>query len=234
MLSPTKKLTKKEIKEDALFAAFDRWTIFYTVNKKYINYALTGVAVLVVGMFIYTNNHRANEEKAAVELAKVFNIYDGGATNNAQYQIAVDGRPEQGIMGLKAIVENYGGTNSGGLARFYLANAYFYLGNQAEALNQFERFDGDNHLLHASALAGAANCYEIKSEYGKAASMYEKAARMAEKNMAAAEYMSSAARCFGLSGEKERAISLLKQLKKDFPTSPAAREVDRYVSQLSA
>lgn len=234
MLNPRKKLSKKEIKEDTLLTAYVKSTSFYYENKKYLNYALTALVVIIVGTFIYINNRRANEEKAAIELAKVIGIYDASATNRSQYQVAIDGRPEQGVMGLKTIVENYGGTNSGELARFYLANSYYYLGRYDEALAQFESFDNKSKVLVASALAGAASCYEARKEYDKAGSRYEKAAATIEDSNTAPEYLIASARCYGLAGEKEKAIGLCKQLKKKFPTSPAAREVDRYIAQFSA
>src|SRR6266571_312785 len=123
MLKPKKKISRKEIKKDALITAYEQVTLYYDENKKYVSYALTGVVIVVVAILVYLNNRRANNEKAAVELGKVFAIYDGAVTNSQQYKVAIEGQPERGIMGLKAIVENYGGSESGQLARFYLANA---------------------------------------------------------------------------------------------------------------
>ena len=185
-------------------------------------------------VFIYLNNKRTNDEKAATEIGKVLNIYDAGATDSRQYPIAINGLPERGVMGLKAIVENYGGTGSGELARFYLANAYFNLHQYDEALRHFESFSGDGDLLRASAEAGAAACYEVKGSYSRAAEKYEKAANRISNAAQTPDYLNAAARCFGSSGEKEKAIALLKRLKKEFPTSTAARDADRYIALFSA
>src|SRR5712692_6344488 len=168
MLTPKKKLSRKEIKEDELLKVYAKASAFYYANKRHVSYASTGLVVVIVAALIFFNNRRANNEKAATELGKVFTLYDAAANNPAQYQLAIDGQPERGIMGLKTIVENYGGTESGGLARFYLANAYYGVGKYDEALRHFESFSSGNKLLQASAYAGTGDCHEEKGEYEKA------------------------------------------------------------------
>lgn len=233
MLKPKKKITKKEIKQDQLLTAYAKTTSFYYEYKKYVNYAITALVVVVIAIVVYMNNRRANNEKAATELGKVFSIYDAGASDVRQYQVAINGQPERGIMGLKTIVDNYGTTESGATARFYLANAYLHLGQYDEALRQFDDFDGDSDLLRAAALAGMGSCYEAKGDYARAASSFERAAGIAANQTNTPDYLSAAARCYGLAGEKERAVTLYKRLKNDYPTSTVAREADRYITQFS-
>ncbi|HUL43804.1 MAG TPA: tetratricopeptide repeat protein [Bacteroidota bacterium] len=234
MLSPKKKISKKEIKQDPLISFYDQSVSFYYENKKTIGYALTALAVLVVGIIIYTNNQRTNNAKAAAELGKVFPIYDAGENDTRQYKVAVEGAADRGIMGLRAIVDNYGSTEAGELARFYLASAYYNLGQYDDALKQYESFSNGSDLLKSSADAGIGRCYEAKQDLGKAATYFEKAAGVSKNSPMTPEYLNSAARCYGLSGEKEKAVTLLKRLKKDYPTSTFARDADRYISQFSA
>ncbi|MBM2841043.1 MAG: Tetratricopeptide domain protein, partial [Bacteroidetes bacterium] len=110
MLQPKKKISKKEMKQDALITSYVKATTFYEENKKYIGYGLTALVVLVAAVFFYVKNRNADNEKAATELGKVYTYYD-----NAQYQIGIDGVRERNILGLKAIVEEYGSTHSGNL-----------------------------------------------------------------------------------------------------------------------
>lgn len=233
MLTPKKKISKKEIKEDALLTAYAQTTTFYYENKKMIGYAMTGLVVLIIGLFIFMNNRKANNEKAALEFAKVFSIYDAGLMDKAQYTAAINGKPEQGVIGLKAIVENYGSTESGETARLYLANSYYYLGQYDEALKHFDDYSGGEPMLRASAVAGMAACHEAKKDFSEAGQQFEKAAGILTTNANAPEYLNSAARCFGIAGEKEKAVTLLKQLKKEYPASSSARDADRYISQFS-
>ncbi len=234
MLSPKKKISKKEIKHDPLISAYDQATAFYAVNKKRVSVILWSVLAVVVLVYIYSNNRRNNNEKAAAELGKVFSIYDAGANDSRQYKLAIEGQPERGIIGLKSIVDNWGSTESGELARFYLASAYYATGQYDDALKQFDSFSSGNSLLKSSSYAGMARCYEVRSDYAHAASYFAKAADAITDAAATPEYLTSAARCYGLGGDKGKALEILKRLKKEFPTSTFAREADRYISQFSA
>ena len=233
MLQPSKKIVSKEIKHDPLLSAYMSVTKIYDEQKKYISYGVTALVLLVIGTVVYLNNRTANDEKAATELGRVFPLYDAGASDVRQYKVAIDGQPERGMMGLKAIVENYGGTTSGEMARLYLANSYFMTAQYDEAFKHYDDFSGSTPLMKSASQAGMAKCYEVKTQYEKAASAYEKAASLAADKIETPEYLSASARCYGLAGEKEKAVGIFKRIKKEYPTSNAAREVDRFISQFS-
>jgi tetratricopeptide (TPR) repeat protein len=158
----------------------------------------------------------------------VYSFYD-----QSQYQIAIDGIPERKITGLKSIVEEYGGTTAGNLARFYLANSYFQLGRYGEALENFEDFSAKEEYLVVSRLTGIAGCYEAKSEFENAGENYEKAAASYPKDVDAAANLNNAAYNFMLAGKNARALELFKRLKKEYPTSQFAREADRHIQRLT-
>ena len=139
MLTPKKKLSKREIKEDGLLTAYAQTEAYYYNNKKMINYVLVGLAAVVVAVIIFVNNRKAGNEKAQLEFAKVFAIYDQGSTDKNQYTAAINGKPEQGIIGLKAIVDNYGSSEAGQVARFYLANAYLILERPESACDALKK-----------------------------------------------------------------------------------------------
>jgi len=233
MLKPKKKLVKKEIKQDTLVKLSSEATVFYYEHKKYVQYAIVALIVLIGVIYVMRKNSTEANEKATSDLSKVMAIYEAGGTDPQQYKLAISGQPERGIVGLKAIVDNGGGSSAGETARFYLANAYYFTGQYDDALTQYDNYSGDSPILKAAAYAGLAGCYEVKKEYGKAASAYERAAGASSGSSTAPEFLSLSARCLGKSGEKEKAISLLKRIKKEFPTSTAAREADRYIAQFS-
>ena len=91
MLTPKKKISKKEIKQDELLSAYVKASSFYYENKRYVSYAITGLVILVVATLIFVNNRRASNEKAATELGRIFPIYDAAQSNPLQLQQAIDG-----------------------------------------------------------------------------------------------------------------------------------------------
>jgi tetratricopeptide (TPR) repeat protein len=233
VLNPKKKIVKKELKQDTLMTTVAMAEGFYHTNRKVVNYALTGLVIAAIAVVIFVNNRRSNNEKAGVELAKVVALMDASPADPATLKAAVDGLPEQGVMGLKAIVENYGGTDGGELARFYLAGAWYRMGEWEKAYEEYEDFSTGDRALEAGAKAGAAASLEVLKRYKEAGELFEKALSLDPEGVAAAEHLYSAARCYGLAGEKEEALRLLKKLKEDFPRSASARDADRAISRFS-
>ena len=228
MLRPKKRISKKEMKEDALVSTYVQARTYYEEHKRNISVALTAIVVLAIAGVVYVNNRKTNNEKATTELGKVYQFYDGG-----QFQKAIDGMPEQNIVGLKSLVANYGGTHSGEFARFLLANCYYQLGNYEDALRHFEDFSPGDPQFDATRLAGIAQCDEALGKHADAAEYFDKAATKYPQLANAAEYFSSAARNYALSGQKERALDLYKRLKKNYPTTTYGRDADRFIAQLS-
>ncbi|CUS94311.1 Tetratricopeptide repeat-containing protein, partial [Candidatus Kryptonium thompsonii] len=200
---------------------------FVEKNKKILSYILTGVIIIVAGIIIYRNNVKAENERAEALLSKIIGYYDNG-----DYKTAIDGIPQRNIQGLKYIVENYGGTDAGEIATYYLASAYFMLGDYDNALKYFKKYDGNDKLLFSASLAGIASIYEIKGEYKKAGEYFEKAAQRFRENILVPEYLYNAARNYKLAGEKEKALRLYERIKKDYPNFAKIRDVEIYIASL--
>jgi len=228
MLRPKKKISKRELKEDSLVTAYVKVTSFYDRNKKNISIGIVTVVVIAAVVFGYLKNRGDDNQKAFVQLGRVFETYDAG-----DFQLAIDGAPEKNIPGLKSIVDNYGSTKGGELARFYLANAYFQLSKYDEALKEFEDFSPPDESLACSRLSGIAGSYEGLGRHREAAEYFERAATQDSKDINAAENLNNAARNYGEAGDKAKAIEVYKRLKKNYPTTNFAREADRFISQLS-
>jgi len=215
MLRPKKKISRRELKEDALITWYVRLRTLYDTNRRAVSIAITALVVAVGALLLYMKTRADNNENAITALGSIFEMYDAG-----QYQTAIDGVPERNLKGLKSIVDNYGNSATGDLARFYLANAYYQLGRYDEALKAYDD-------------SGLGACEEAKGEYGKAAAQFEKAATQYPSDASAAEYLNDAARDYAQAGEKEKAIDLYRRIKKNYPTSAFARDADRFITQLS-
>ena len=229
MLKPKKKISKKEIKEDRLITSYVQATTWYQNNKKTVNGVLTGVVVLAVVIVAYVNNVNSNNAKATAELGKITGYYDQG-----KYDVAIGGNLQENVRGLQSIVDDYGSTKAGELATFYLANSYFAQASYDKALKYYLDVDVSDELITASALSGAAACYEAQGNHEKAASTFEKAAFKSAKDVNAADNMFHAAKNYLAAGNKEKATELFKKIKKDHQTAAIARDIDRWIAEASS
>jgi tetratricopeptide (TPR) repeat protein len=226
MLTKKKKLSRKEIKEDKLVTFYYKMRTFYEEFQKNIFIGVGAIAIVALLVYFYIEHKKANNEKASVELARVINVYDAGA-----YQEAIDGIPNTKIIGLKKLVDIYGSTENGESAKIYLANSYYFLGKFDDAKKYYDDYSGSNDVFKATSFAGLAACYEAKKDYENAAKYYQKAASVNKSNVLNPQYLMYAGIDYLNLGNKEKAKELLDKVKKDFTTSPFSREVDRYLAQ---
>jgi TolA-binding protein len=136
------------------------------------------------------------------------------------------------LEGFKSIVDEFGGTEQGELAKIYLANSYYSLGKYDDALEAFSDYSGESKIHQATAYAGMAACYEMSSDFGKAADYYKKAANFYILKSQSSEFLLNAGINYIKDGQKDNAKEVLEMIKKEFKTSNAAREVEKYLSQI--
>lgn len=226
MLKPRKRITKKELKQDQLITTYVKATEFFRNNRKLVSGTITGLVIGVIVVIAYLNNRNSDNLKAATELSQVLNLFNGGA-----YQMAINGDPTRNITGLKSIVDNYGSSETGEQAKIYLADCYYYIGSYDEALKYFKNYDGSDKLLEASADAGIAEVYEIRGDHEKSAEYFDRAASRDSKSFLTPQYLIGAARNYIKIGKKDRAADLLTRVKKNFPDSPYATNLDYYMAE---
>jgi tetratricopeptide (TPR) repeat protein len=225
MIAKKKKLSRREIKEDKLVTTYYNTREFLENNSRTIMiYAGVIIAVAAV-VFFYVNNKQQNNEAAALQLSRIMPVYDSGA-----YLEAIEGRPGTNVVGLKKIVDDYGSTENGETAKIYLANAYNLLGKYDEAFDVFEDYGGGIDLYKATALAGQAGYYATKGEYDKAADLYRKASRISKTNAMNADYILKSGINYLQAGKHSDAKDMFEMINKEYQTSSAFREVEKYMA----
>ena len=228
MLAKKKKLTKKEIKEDKLVTSYFRVQQFYSEYQSKILSVVAAVAVVVVIYVFYTNNMAKNNLAATTELSRIMEIYNSGS-----YQEAIDGHPGTNLVGLKAIVDEYGSTEQGENAKIFLANSHYYLGDFDVARKFYSSYSGDNSLFKATALAGIAACDEAQGEYSDAADNYYDAAKLSDENPSNGEYLLLAGINYKKVGDSDAAKKIFESIVKDYAGSPSAIEANKQLATVS-
>lgn len=189
-------------------------------KKKLVITVLLLLAVAAAGVFAWMQKTKADEEKAAMELAKAVPWIQAGDADRAS-------------RSLKAVIANYGGTHSGNMARIYLATIDFTLGKTDEALALYNDVDSGNKDLKASAIAGAAACNVQKKAFTAAAEGYEQASGTAETETLKAMYLNRAAESLVAAGKTGDAVKMLSRIVKEWPATSSAAVAQRTIWRLS-
>ena len=227
MLTKRKKLSRKEIKEDKLVTAYYKAIAFFEENKNRIAIYAGILAVVILAIVLFMNNRKKNNELAGTELSRIMNSYDSG-----NYLEAIEGRAGTKLIGLKKLVDSYGSTENGEIAKIYIANAYNNLGKLDDAYKYYQDYSGSNKIFKATALAGQASYQAYNKNYEKAADLYKKAASVSDADALNPEYLLHAGICYMSAGNNSDAKELFDIIKKDYKTSTAFREIDKYSTQI--
>jgi len=224
MLTPKKKITRHQVKEDKLVTMYFKANDYLNKHTREITYAVIGgVAVLALAFFLIRSKREA-EENASVELAKAKMEYA-----RRDYTKTIDI--------LKKLIENYDGTTSAGMGTIYLAQSYLRLQDYPNAEAAFRSYldDYDNdRLLSGAAAAGIAATYDERKEYLKAAELYEKAANDYSDLMYAPTWLMDAARCHAQAGNKQSAQQAIKKIIENYPKTTILDDAKSYLAELGA
>ncbi len=219
-LKPTKKISRRhELREDTVVTGYARAVEFFQANKPIV-YGILAAAIVFFAAVIGYNYLQDNKQQTAiVEMAPAVRSFENG-----DYQAALDGA--DGNPGLVDIIDEYGSTEAGNLARFYAADAYYRLGQYDESLTYFRAYKLESDYIGASALAGEAAIHELRGDYSRAGDLYKRASELFVSEVTSPGYLLSAARAYVKAGKVDEAMDVYETIKSSFAESPEAQQVD--------
>ncbi len=218
---------RQELREDAVTTVWVRIQELYYDYRRLIHGIGIGIAVLLLGYFGYDYLQGIRADQAEELLGGIILVYEG-----EEYQAALDGTAT--APGLVEILEDYGSTPSGNLARFYAADAAFRLGDFDRAFDYFRSFEGDDDLIAASALAGQAAVYEIREEYARGGDLFRRAAAVVDGDLNAPGYLMAAGRAYEKAGDFVEAFDAYEMIRERYPESTQAQDIDFVLARARA
>ena len=220
------KVTPRHTTSDA--EVVDRAKDFWSRNNKPITIAALALLLLIGGFFGYKKFIKEpNERKASEAIFKAEEYFRMDSLNQA---LNGDGQ----YLGFLKVIDKYGATKAGDLARYYAGAIYLQQGNAANAVKYLSDFDSDAEQIQARAYKLLGDAYAEQGKNADALSSYKKAAHHFEEDEAASsEYLFMAAYFAGrIMKNSDDAKELFKELKDKYPTSPKGLEADKYLAQL--
>jgi tetratricopeptide (TPR) repeat protein len=136
--------------------------------------------------------------------------------------------------GVLAVINNYNGTKTANLAKFYAGVSYLKLGKFKEAADYLKDFTTDSKPVQMKAYGCLGDAYSELNKKSEAIDAYKKAASTFEADeINSAEYLFRAALLSEVNGNNKDALDLYKQLKDKFPATLRGSQVDKYIYRLS-
>lgn len=219
---------KKHVTEtDSSEAVIAKAKDFWTRNQRIIMILSTVIIVAIVGYYGYNNFvQKPKEEKALDAIFKAEEYY---RMDSVQKALNGDGLN----LGFVKVIDKYGGTKAGNLARFYAGDCYLRTGDFNNAVKHLKDFSTSARQIQARAYKLLGDAYSELGRNDEAIASYKKAAyHFTDDNINSAEYLFFAAALAEKTGKTKEAIELYKELKDKFPGTQQSNEADKYLAKL--
>ena len=136
--------------------------------------------------------------------------------------------------GFLDIIDDYGSTSAGNLAKYYAGICYLNKGEYEEAISYLEKFSGDDVIVPGMALGAIGDAYMQLDDLEKAAKYYMDAANRNKNDFVSPTFLLKAGWTYEIHGNWEKARSTYEIIKKEYPRSREARDIDKYLARTKA
>ncbi|HPR33383.1 MAG TPA: tetratricopeptide repeat protein [Prolixibacteraceae bacterium] len=198
--------------------------------EKHLNlvlYVIAGIVVVVLGFLSIKRYYVSPRNTEALE--QMFQAQNYFETDS--FSLAVNG---DGIsLGFLDIIDEYGSTKAGNLAKYYTGISYLHMGEYDLALDYLKKFKTDDMLLEPLAQSGIGDAYSELEEYNKAIAAYQKAIKINSNELTTPAIQVKLALVYEATGEKDKALELFKAIKDDYPGYSDAVLVEKNIARLS-
>lgn len=217
--------TEQKSKNLAVGEAISKSEQFIEKNQKIILIVIITILVLIGGYFSYKKLiAEPRQETASAEMfaaEQFFKIEDMDKALNG------DGKH----IGFIAIVDKYGSTKSGNLANFYAGSAYLSKGEFQKAIDYLKDFKSNDVFLSNQSKAMIGDCYIELNNIDNAIKNYKNAISKPNE-MTTPFVLLKLGLAYEMNKDMKKALDTYRILKKDYPSSMEAREIDKNISRL--
>ncbi len=201
---------------------------FIEKYQKQITIGFLAIIAVVSLYIVYKRFYKEPLEKEALEQMR---FAERNFAKDA-YEVAINGDGQ--FPGFKSIVEEYGSTEAGNMAKLYLGISYYKTKKYDEAIDELNDFKSDNPILKPLAYGNIGDAYAEKNELSTAAEYYEKAAKYSDNTLTAPIYYMKAAQAYENAKDVEQALEIYNIIKRDYKKTAEGAVVDKYISRLTA
>lgn len=225
MAKQNKKTADNEVLVDVT-QSFTRAERFFEENRKSITVIAVALFAIVGGYFAYLYFYlQPLEKEAQQEMFWAQQYFEQDSLNLA---LKGDGMH----YGFLDVAAEYSGTKAGNLANYYAGISYLNLGQYDNAIALLDEFDSNDPILSVVAVGAIGDAF-LELDQPKEALDYYKRAVSGEKNRFIVPfYLLKAGMLAEQNGNTKAALGFYQRIKKEFPDSREATDIDKYIARI--
>ena len=183
-MATKEKDTNKELEVEEIVSKSEQ---FIENNSKKIIYGIIAVALVVGAVLGIKHGYLIPQEKKAA--AAMFKGEQYFAKDS--FNLALNGNGAD-YEGFEAIIDQYGSTSAGNLAKAYAGICYFKMGDNEKALDLLKSFSGSDDMISPAITGLIGDCYVNMGNVKEGISYFEKAAKQASNEVISPTYLKKA------------------------------------------
>jgi tetratricopeptide (TPR) repeat protein len=187
------------------------------------------VALVVLGVigayFAYNNLYIVGEEeRAQQEIFQAEQFFKVDSLEKAIYGF-------EGAAGFLEIADEYGITETGNLAEYYVGVSFLKQGKFDEAIEHLNNYSGSDKIVSALATGAVGDAYMELGKVDEAITYYLKASEQHNNEFNTPIFLKKA----GLANEEKKsyitAIQLYERIKNEYADTDEGQEMEKYISR---
>ena len=200
---------------------------FIHEKKNLLSYILGGVLLVILLFIAYKVFIVKPKEKEAQELIFMAQNY----FHKDSFELALNGK-EESFYGFQDIIDEFGGTSTGNLAKFYAGICYLRLGDYENAIKYLKKFRTSSEIFKPMKLGDIGDAYSQLKEYDKAGEYYLKAAKVKKNSFTTPYFYIKAGLVYEKLEDYKKAKEIYQIIKDQFPKSQEAGTADKYLGRV--
>lgn len=209
----------KDAQEVAVAEAVSKTESFFEQNGKKVIIALVALVAIFVGAYLYKTNVLDVNAIKASEL--IVAAQDRFSAENPDYQVVLEG--DENGAGLLDVIEQYGSTPAGNLAKHYAGVCYLHLGDLVNAekyLSQYSTTSGvTGEVLNAENYGLRGDIAVENDDLDAALSLYAKAVKASDNEYTSSLYIYKQVLAYAAQGNASKAEECYNELKSKHATA---------------
>jgi len=201
---------------------------FLESNQKLISIVIGAIVVIAAGYLATNKFYLEPRSKEAQE--QMFQAQNYFAKDS--FNLALNG--DGSNPGFLDIIDDFGSTDAGNLAKYYAGISYLHMGKFDNAIEYLKKFSSDDLLLGPIAVGAQGDAQLELGKTEKALDLYTQAYKMNDNQLTTPIYMLKAGELLENSKKNEEALKLYETIKEKFPESNEGRSIDKYIARAKA
>ncbi len=138
--------------------------------------------------------------------------------------------PGGGYEGLLDIIDNYSGTQTANLAKYYAGISYLNLGSYADAIKYLSDYKEAGNVTPSMKYGTLADAYAESGDMDKALSNYKKAAYTGDNDVLNPYYLKKLGMLYKRNGDSKNANKAFQDILDKYSKSSEATDIEKFIS----